>query len=153
MTDDRVWEFEESLWAGSAERYQELLDPDCLMVLPEPPFVMAGAQAVAAVSDTPRWVRVITSQRQVKRPQDGLIVVGYKVEAFKNEGKAYEAYCTSTHRRLEHGVWRMAGYTTSANFATAHKRLMLPGDAADLPCGVTRCPYKWPSHEDELTPQ
>ena len=107
MTDDRVWEFEESLWTGSAEHCQELLDSDCLMVLPEPPFVMAGPQAVAAVSDTPRWVRVVTSQRHVKRPQDGLIVVGYKVEAFKNEGKAYEAYCTSTYRQLEHRVWRV----------------------------------------------
>lgn len=107
MTDDRVWEFEESLWTGSAEHYRELIDAQCLMVLPEPPFVMAGDQAIAAVSDTPRWARVSTSQRQIKRPQEGLIVVGYKVEAFKDQGKAYEAYCTSTYRRLEHDVWRV----------------------------------------------
>ena len=90
MTDDRVWEFEESLWTGTAEHYQELVDAQCLMVLPEPPFVMAGDEAIAAVSDTPRWARVTTSQRQIKRPQEGLIVVGYKVEAFKEQGKAYE---------------------------------------------------------------
>ena len=107
MTDDRVWEFEESLWTGTAEHYRDLVDSDCLMVLPEPPFVMAGSQAIAAVSDTPRWARVTTTQRQIKRPQEGLIVVGYKVEAFKDEGKAYEAYCTSTYRRLEHDVWRV----------------------------------------------
>ena len=107
MTDDRIWEFEESLWTGTAEHYKELVDPECLMVLPEPPFVLAGDQAIAAVSDTPRWARVKTSLRHIKRPQEGMIVVGYKVEAFKEEGKAYEAYCTSTYRRLEHDVWRV----------------------------------------------
>lgn len=107
MTDDRVWAFEESLWTGTAEHYRELVDPECLMVLPEPPFVLLGEQAIAAVSDTPRWARVSTSLRQIQRPQEGLIVVGYKVEAFKEEGKAYEAYCTSTYRRLEHEVWRV----------------------------------------------
>ena len=107
MTDDRVWEFEESLWTGTAEHYREIVDAECLMVLPEPPFVLAGAQAIAAVSDTPRWARVTTSVRHIKRPQEGLIVVGYKVEAFKAEGKAYEAYCTSTYRWLAHDVWRV----------------------------------------------
>lgn len=107
MTDDRVWEFEESLWTCTAGHYRELVDPDCLMVLPEPPFVFAGEAAIAAVSDTPRWARVTTSLRQVSRPQEGLIGVSYKVEAFKEEGKAYEAYCTSTYRRVEHEVWRV----------------------------------------------
>lgn len=107
MTDDRVWEFEESLWTGTAEHYNELVDPECLMVLPEPSFVLAGGQAIEAVANTPRWTRVKTSLRQTKRPQEGLIVVGYKVEAFKPEGKAYEAYCTSAYRRLEHDVWRV----------------------------------------------
>ena len=119
MLDAKVWEFEESLWTGTAEHYKELVDAECLMVLPEPPYVLAGEQAIAAVSDTPRWARVVTTHRQIKRPQEGLIVVGYKVEAFKaeemNQGqgqgqgqeKAYEAYCTSTYRRLEHEVWRV----------------------------------------------
>lgn len=107
MNDNRVWEFEESLWTGTAEHYRELVDAECLMVLPEPPFVMAGRQAVDAVSETPRWSRVATSQRQIMRPQEGLIVVAYKAEAFRGEEKAYEAYCTSTYRRLEHEVWRV----------------------------------------------
>lgn len=107
MNDTRVWEFEEGLWTGTAEHYRESIDSDCLMVLPEPPFVMAGQQAVAAVSDTPRWARVALSYRQIMRPQDGLIVVAYKAEAYRDGGKAYEAYCTSTYRRLEHEVWRV----------------------------------------------
>lgn len=102
MLDAKVWEFEESLWTGTAEHYKELVDAECLMVLPEPPYVLAGEQAIAAVSETPRWARVATTHRQIKRPQEGLIVVGYKVGAFKakemSQGqaqaqeKAYEAY-------------------------------------------------------------
>ena len=107
MEDMRVWEFEESLWTGTAEHYRESIDAQCLMVLPEPPFVMAGQQAIDAVSDTPRWSRITMSQRQIRRPQEGLIVVGYKAEAFRAEGKAYEAFCTSTYRRLEHEVWKV----------------------------------------------
>ncbi|MDB5889816.1 MAG: hypothetical protein JWP47_647 [Polaromonas sp.] len=107
MNDSRVWECEESLWLGGADLYRELVDAECLMVLPEPPFVMGGEQAIDAVSDTPRWSRVILSRQQIKRPQEGLIVVAYKAEAYKPEGKAYEAFCTSTYRRLEHETWRV----------------------------------------------
>jgi hypothetical protein len=107
MDDNRVWEFEESLWTGSPEHYRESIDSQCLMVLPEPPFVMAGQQAIDAVSDTPRWSRVTLAHRLIMRPQEGLIVVGYKAEAYREGQKAYEAYCTSTYHRLEHGVWKV----------------------------------------------
>ena len=107
MQDARIWEFEESLWTGSAEHYRESIDPQCLMVLPEPPFVMAGQQAIDAVSDTPRWSRVTTTQRQVVRPEEGLIVVAYQAEAFRADEKAYQAYCTSTYRRVAHEKWKV----------------------------------------------
>ena len=107
MNDMRVWGFEESLWLGNADHYREQIDGECLMVLPEPPFVIAGQQAVDAVSDTPRWSRVALTQQQIKRPQEGLIVVAYKAEAYREEGKAYEAFCTSTYRRVAHDVWRV----------------------------------------------
>jgi hypothetical protein len=108
MNDTRVWESEEGLWTGSAEHYRELIDDECLMVLPEPPHVMSGQQAIDAVSDTPRWTSVTLSNRQVKRPQEGLIVLAYRAEAQGDDGKkAYEAHCTTTYRRLEHEVWRV----------------------------------------------
>ena len=107
MNDSRVWEFEESLWTATPEHYRELIDDQCLMVVPKPPFVMAGEQAIDAVSHTPRWTRVALSYQQIMRPQEGLIVVAYKVEAFKGEGDGYKAYCTSTYRRIEHEVWRV----------------------------------------------
>ena len=107
MDDGRVWKFEESLWTATAEHYHELIDDQCLMVVPKPPYVMGGQQAIDAVSNTPRWTRVDLTDRQVARPQEGVIVVAYKAEAFKDEGKGYVAFCTSTYRRLEHEVWRV----------------------------------------------
>lgn len=106
MEDARIWEFEESLWVGDAEHYRELVDDECVMVLPEEPFVLTGEEAIAAVQDTPRWEEVSFSHQQVMRPQEGLIVIGYKAEARRGE-EAYAAYCTTTIRRLAHEEWRV----------------------------------------------
>ena len=107
MEDERVWRFEESLWTGDADHYRELIDDECLMVVPAPPYVMSGEQAIDAVSKTPRWSSVTLSERQVKRPEEGLIVLAYKAEARKEGGEAYAAHCTSVLRRLGHDEWRV----------------------------------------------
>lgn len=69
MDDGRVWSFEESLWTGDAQHYRELVDTECLMVLPAPPFVMTGQQAIEAVSSTPRWTKAMLTERQIARPR------------------------------------------------------------------------------------
>lgn len=107
MDDDRVWEFERDLWIGDPQLYQEALDDECVMVLPAEPFVMSGQQAIEAVKSTPRWSDVRFSDQQIKRPQEGLIVVAYKAEASKPDHGSYQAYCTSTYRRLGHEQWRV----------------------------------------------
>ena len=104
MDDDRVWTFEESLWTADLEHYRESIDDACLMVVPQPPYVLSGEQAIAAVADTPRWDEVTLTARQVSRPQEGLIVVAYHARASRGE-QAYEAHCTSTYRRLGHEQW------------------------------------------------
>jgi len=107
MDDARVWSFEESLWTGDAAHYRECIDEDGLMVLPLPPYVFSRQAAVDAVSDTPRWTGVAFSEQQVMRPQEGLIVVAYRVEAKKEGAQPYAAHCTSTYRWLAHEVWRV----------------------------------------------
>lgn len=106
MEDARIWSFEESLWTGDAENYREKIDDECVMVVPAAPFVLSGEQAIAAVADTPRWETVAFSQQQVKRPQEGLIVIAYQADAEK-PGERYRAYCTTTLRRLAHEEWRV----------------------------------------------
>ena len=107
MEDNRVWAFEESLWTGDANHYRELIDEECVMVLPDAPFVLTGKQAIEAVADTPRWSKVVMSDRQIMRPQEGLIVIAYKANAAREGSGDYEAFCTTTMRRLAHDEWRV----------------------------------------------
>ena len=106
MDDDRVWSFEKSLWTCDAEHYRELVDEVCLMVLPQPPFVLSGTQAIEAVASTPRWIDIELSDQRISRPQEGLIVIAYHAKASRDD-EAYEANCTSTYRRMSHEVWRV----------------------------------------------
>ncbi len=107
MEDNRVWAFEESLWIGDADHYRELIDDECVMVLPEQPFVLKSDAAIEAVAHTPRWSSVTFSEQQVMRPQEGLITIAYKAQAERDGSSGYTAYCTTTMRRLEHDVWRV----------------------------------------------
>ncbi|MDO9428478.1 MAG: DUF4440 domain-containing protein [Methylobacterium sp.] len=118
MDDDRVWSFEKSLWDGSPDHYRELIDDECLMVLPHPPFVLSGQQAIEAVANTPRWTSVAFSKEQIARPQEGIIVVAYQVAASRDD-ETYEANCTSTYRRLEHEVWRVIQHQQTPPLARA----------------------------------
>lgn len=104
MEDSRIWAFEESLWIEGRETYEAKIDAECLMVLPQPPYVYTGRQAIDAVSDTPRWETVEFSDRQLMRPQEGLIVIAYHAKASRG-GEAYEAHCTTTMRRQAHEEW------------------------------------------------
>ena len=106
MEDLRVWAFEESLWTGDADHYRESIDESALMVVPQPPYVLESEAAVDAVSQTPRWEQVTFRDGRIVRPQEGLIVIAYGVEATKGDER-YIAHCTSTYRRLEHDVWKV----------------------------------------------
>jgi len=106
MEDARIWEFERALWVGDSRLYDEAIDDQCLMVVPAPPFVLTGQEAIEAVKQTPRWSQVEFSDGRIARPQEGVIVIAYGVRAAR-EGEAYEAHCTSTYRRLAHEQWRV----------------------------------------------
>ena len=107
MEDERIWGSEEGLWTGSPENYRATIDEECLMVLPAKPFIVTGRQAAEAVSATPRWTRVALTERQVSRPQEGLIVIAYMARAERGGAQPYEAHCTTVYRMLEHGTWRV----------------------------------------------
>jgi hypothetical protein len=104
MDDDRIREFETALWVGGKDIYRRSIDPHCLMVVPAAPFVMSGSEAIEAVSDTPRWDSVEFDDFRIGRPEKGLIVIAYGVRASRGD-EAYNAYCTSTYRRVEHEHW------------------------------------------------
>ena len=118
MDDDRVWSFEKSLWTCNADHYRELVDQECLMVLPQPPFVLGGTQAIEAVASTPRWAEIEILDKRISRPQEGLIVIAYQAKA-RRDGETYEAHCTSTYRRLEHEVWRVVQHQQTPPLMTS----------------------------------
>lgn len=106
MDDARLWGSEKSLWTTDRAGYQAVISDDALMVLPGHPHVLAGADAVQAVSATPRWAEVTFTDQKVSRPQEGLIVVAYAVEASKDHER-YTARCTTTYLRLTPEEWRV----------------------------------------------
>ena len=113
MDDDRVWNFEESLWRASENRYHERVDPDCIMALSHAPHLFAGEEAIEAVSHTPAWDTVTFDSKSVSRPEEGMIVVGYTVRAEKGE-TCFTAACTSVYRRKGHEDWTVVQHAQVA---------------------------------------
>lgn len=113
MDDDRVWSFEENLWRASEDRYHERIDPECVMALSHAPFLFHGEAAIKAVSGTPEWDQVTFSNQHISRPEEGLIVVGYKVRAGKGEIR-FAAACTSVYRRKGHEEWTVVQHSQVA---------------------------------------
>ena len=104
MNDDRIWEFERELWLGGGDVYRKNVAEDCVMALPAEPFLYDHGAATAAVEKTPRWDEVEFADTQVTRPEEGLIVIGYRAKA-KSGDRDYHALCTSVLRRLNHEDW------------------------------------------------
>jgi hypothetical protein len=113
MNDDRVWSFEESLWRASDERYHERVDPECIMALSHAPQLFSGKAAVDAVTGTPEWDKVSFTDRTISRPEEGLIVVGYRVDAEKDQ-TSFAAACTSVYRRKAHEDWTVVQHAQVA---------------------------------------
>ena len=111
MDDDRLWGFEQSLWIEGPDNYREKVDEAVGMALPRPPYLFVGGDAIETVVETPVWERAELTERQVTRPQEGLIVIGYRVQATREGHAGYEAHCTSVIRRLEHEVWRVVQHS------------------------------------------
>lgn len=113
MDDERVWRFEEDLWRASDERYHERIDEDCVMALSETPHIFSGDAAIEAVGGTPPWDKVSFSQQVVTRPNEGLIVVGYRVDASEGETH-FAAACTSVYCRRAHDDWSVVQHSQIA---------------------------------------
>jgi hypothetical protein len=118
MDDERIRQFETALWVGGEEVYRRSIADECLMVLPEPPFVLSGEEAIAAVSRTPRWSEVELADLRIVRPHEGLIVIAYAVTASRG-GETFAANCTSTYVRIAHEDWRVVQHQQSVRGGVA----------------------------------
>lgn len=110
MEDQRIWAMEEELWRGGDEVYERLVDEQVVMALPADPYIFTRDAAIAAVKNTPRWEEVRFSEQKVSRPEEGLIVIGYKVEATRG-GERYCCYASSTMMRRGHEDWTVVQHS------------------------------------------
>ena len=110
MDDERIWAMEEKLWHGGEEVYDRLVDENVVMALPAEPFLFSHESAKAAVKNTPRWEEVRFSEQTVTRPHEGLIVIGYRVEASRGEEK-YRCVASSTLMRRGHEDWTVVQHS------------------------------------------
>jgi hypothetical protein len=110
MEDERIWAMEEKLWHGGDDVYERLVDENVVMSLPAEPFIFSREQAKEGVKNTPRWEEVRFSEQTVTRPHEGLIVIGYQVEA-KRGGEVYRCYASSTMMRRGHEDWTVVHHS------------------------------------------
>jgi hypothetical protein len=110
MEDERIWAMEEKLWHGGDEVYEHLVDENVVMSLPAEPFLFSRDQAKEAVKNTPRWEQVRFSDKKVNRPEEGLIVIGYRVEASRGD-ETYRCFATSTIMRRGHEDWTVVHHS------------------------------------------
>ena len=119
MDDARVWAFEDSLWRADEAHYRESIAPDYLLVVPMPPYVLVGEQAVEALAKTPDWQSVTFSGQHVSRPHEGLIVIAYHVEAEGGGEQPYSADCSSVYRRMGHEDWKVVQHQQTPRLVAA----------------------------------
>ena len=106
MDDDRICEFERALWIGEGDVYRRCVSEECLMVVPEQPFLLRGEEAISSVEQSPRWSDVDLSDMKINRVQDGLIVIAYRADASRGSER-FSAYCTSTYQQVGEQDWRV----------------------------------------------
>lgn len=99
MTNEDFWPLEEGLWTGEAARLAAALDPACLMVFPGI-GVLDAAAALAGLKGAPRWRTVAMTGRRLVRPADGLVALAYRARGQRAGAAPYEAWCSSTYRRV-----------------------------------------------------
>ena len=104
MNDERLWNFERSLWTEGPSVYDAKVAEDAVMALPAQPYVFNRDDAVHALKDTPVWEAVEFKNRRVERHQEGLIAIAYRASATRGD-EEYHALCTSVHLRLGHDNW------------------------------------------------
>lgn len=104
MTD--IWEYELRLWLDSAQAYDELMAPQCVMAF-GPMGIMLRNDIVASLRQAPRWVAVTMRDKVEICHGPGTVVLAYRACGERDSGVTYEALCTSTYIR-ENEVWRIA---------------------------------------------
>ena len=127
MEDERVWHHERQLWTGSVEDFARAIDETSLMVIPAPPFVLAGDEIVQALAKGTRFSKLGIAHGRITRPQEGLILVAYKAAADGHGEPQYLALCTTSWRRIAHDDWLIVQHQQTPTAAGPFRSAAPPG--------------------------
>jgi catechol 2,3-dioxygenase-like lactoylglutathione lyase family enzyme len=94
-----LWAHERRLWLEGVEAYHALLDPEAIMAFAGIGIMRAPA-ILKAIERAPRWTSVKLKQPVLSPYSDTVFGLAYEVEARRDEGPPYQAYCTSTYRSV-----------------------------------------------------
>ncbi|AMY68206.1 nuclear transport factor 2 family protein [Frigidibacter mobilis] len=99
-----IWTQETALWTGGLPELRKLMDPSCLMVLPEA-GILQGEAILARLEAAPRWREVDLAGRHLAET-DGLCILGYIATAASEGAAPWRAACSSTWARRD-GEWKL----------------------------------------------
>lgn len=102
---DNLWDLEQAFWTGGEEVYAGALDPECLMVFPNV-GVLDAAAAVEGLKSAPRWSAVAMTEQRLARPSPDVATLAYRARGERDGVAVYEAWCSSSYRRVD-GGWRL----------------------------------------------
>ncbi len=99
LSDDSLWEMERGFWLNDAASYTAFLAPDCIMVFPEPPGIIAGDEIIAALDRASRWKTMEMENRSLLALDGNVSVLTYRATAQRDREPLYRALCSSTYTR------------------------------------------------------
>lgn len=102
--DEEILGIETQLAEGDDSTYERWLAADALVIVPG--AAMSKAETVAAMAQSPGWMRVRLADPTFAELGDDLVLLSYDFRGVR-AGTAYEARLSSIYRRTAEG-WRMA---------------------------------------------
>ena len=98
MFMENIWAIEKQLWENGIEAVKELIDKDCVMIMPSPVSTKRGYDILKDSADFPQWDTVsFTDEDMVRRDHDKFIFLTYKMKAGRQEQSEYSVLCGSTY--------------------------------------------------------
>jgi hypothetical protein len=107
---DSLRDLERRFWlaAGDGDFYRRHVVEDGLMVFPAPFGVMSKELVVAAVEESPRWIKLEMTDVQTLRLADSAAAIVYRADAIDATGSAYSAFISSVYTRGADDAWTLA---------------------------------------------
>jgi hypothetical protein len=114
MTKQDFLDLEHAFWLQGETFFKANLDPDAIMVFPDPVGVMHGDAIIGSLQDVPRWTDVEMDLVQHKIT-DAVAVLAYRASALRGDEPPFAVLCSSVYiKRGDHWVLCLHQQTPAA---------------------------------------